>query len=631
MRAHAGLFVVEWWQCQGGNGPIMTSGIVITTAIVLVAIALLLSERLRADLVALLVVVALGVAGILTPREAFSGFASSAVVTIVSIFVLTEALRLTGVTERAGELLAHIGGGYEVRLVVVIMLAGAVLSLLMNNIAAAAILMPAVSGLAHKNRISPSRLLMPLAFATILGGMATLFTTTNIVVSGILRGQDLPGFGVLDFLPVGIPIVVVGIAYMAVWGRRLLSTQSAMQAPLAPPAEAPRLDLLDVYRLDERLFRARVPLGSSLHGCTLEQSRLREAYGVNLVAVERGGELNTAPSATTVLAVGDVLYLEGKLEEFQVRDIEPRLVILPALRWQTNHLESEEVAVAEVVLAPRSALLGQTLRTARFREKYGMAVLGIWRAGRPIRTNLGDLRLAFGDALLLQGPRERLPLLRTEPDLILLHGGEAERSTVTPRKRWLAPGIMLAALILAAFNTPLIGEIMLGAALLMVLVGIFTMDQAYGAIEWRSVFLVAGMLPLGLAMTKSGAAGMLADKLVAVLGPAGPLALLAGLFLLTVALTQAMNGAAVATVVAPIAIRTAQQAGLDPRAFALGVALASSLAFLTPLGHPVNVLVMGPGGYRFRDYLKVGWPLTLLIFGLVMLLLPVFWPLLAHS
>jgi di/tricarboxylate transporter len=289
------------------------------------------------------------------------------------------------------------------------------------------------------------------------------------------------------------------------------------------------------------------------------------------------------------------------------------------------------VGIGEAILAPRSTLLGQTLRTTRFHEKYGMNVLGIWRAGRPIRSNLSDLPLAYGDALLLHGPRQRMPLLRTEPDLILLDGGDRARPSVVTRwKRWVAPAIMLAALVFAAFNTMLVGEIMLGAAVLMVLVKILTMDQAYGAIEWRSVFLVAGMLPLGLAMTKSGAAGLLADKLVALLGPAGPLTLLAGLFLLTTLLTQMMNGAAVATVIAPIAIGAAQQTGLDPRSLAMGVALASSMAFLTPLGHPVNILVMGPGGYRFKDYLKVGWLLSLLIFALVMLLLPVFWPLKAQ-
>jgi len=602
----------------------MTPQLVITLAVVLVAIALFLTERLRADLVALLVVVVLGVSGILTPREAFSGFASSAVVTIVSIFVLTEALRITGFTEQAGRLLERVAGTGEARLVVVIMLAGAALSLVMNNIAAAAILLPAISGLARRNQISPARLLMPLAFATILGGMATLFTTTNIVVSGILRGQNLPGFGVLDFAPVGVPIVTAGIVYMAVWGRRLLPRQSTM-----PDIAAPQdTDLVEIYRLGERLFRARVPAGSCFTDKSLAESGLREAYGVNLVALERQGRVTPAPPADYVLATGDILFLTGKLEEFRETNGAPCLEMLPPPDWHEDQLESETVAMAEAVLAPRSLLLGQTLRTARFREKYGMNVLGIWRAGRPIRTNLGDLPLAFGDALLLQGSRGQMHLLHTEPDLILLSGGETDYPTAATRtKRWLAPAILAAAVVLAAFNTPLVGEIMLGAALLVVLTGILTMDQAYGAIEWRSVFLVAGMLPLGLAMTNSGAAALLSDRLVAALSPAGPLALLAGLVALTALLTQTMNGAAVATVVAPIAINAAQQTGLDPRALAMGVALASSLAFLTPLGHPVNVLVMGPGGYRFRDYLKVGWLLILLSFGLIMILLPIFWPL----
>jgi di/tricarboxylate transporter len=406
----------------------MTHQLVLSLAILIVAVALFLSERLRADLVALLIVVALGVTGLLTPQEAFSGFASSAVVTIVSIFVLTEALRITEVTEQAGRLLERVAGTGESRLVVVIMLAGAALSLLMNNIAAAAILLPAVSGLARRNRISPARLLMPLAFATILGGMATLFTTTNIAVSGILRGQNLPGFGVLDFAPVGIPIVVVGTVYMAFWGRRLLPRQAAMaesQTTASQPA-----DLIEVYRLGERLFRARVPAGSCFSGKPLAESGLRESYGVNLVALEREGRVTPAPPADTVLTEGDIVFLEGKVEEFRERDAAPCLELLPAPNWQAGHLESETVAMAEAVLAPRSTLLGQTLRTAHFREKYGMNVLGIWRAGRPIRTNLGDLPLAFGDALLLQGLRDRMPLMRTEPDLILLDGST---------RRWWAP------------------------------------------------------------------------------------------------------------------------------------------------------------------------------------------------
>jgi di/tricarboxylate transporter len=287
----------------------------------------------------------------------------------------------------------------------------------------------------------------------------------------------------------------------------------------------------------------------------------------NLVALERQGRVTPAPPTDFVLVTGDILFLTGNQEEFRESNGAPCLELLPPPDGRENQLESETVAMAEAVLAPRSLLLGQTLRTARFREKYGMNVLGVWRAGRPIRTHLGDLPLAFGDALLVQGPRGQMHLLHTEPDLILLNGGGPDNPAATTRsKRWLAPAILAAAVVLAAFNTPLVGEIMLGAALLVVLTGILTMDQAYGAIEWRSVFLVAGMLPLGLAMTHSGAAALLSDRLVAALSPAGPLALLAGLVALTALLTQTMNGAAVATVVAPIAIHAAQQTGLDPRA-----------------------------------------------------------------
>lgn len=255
-----------------------------------------------------------------------------------------------------------------------------------------------------------------------------------------------------------------------------------------------------------------------------------------------------------------------------------------------------------------------------------MTVLALWRGDRQIRTGLTNQTLHFGDALLLQGPRERLRVLRAEPDLIVLGNGQ-EAAKMMPGKSRLALVIMGIVLLMAAINPTRVGEVTLSGALAMVLVGVLTMDQAYQSIEWKSVFLVAGMLPMGIAITKTGAAALLADWLVAFLGAAGLLVLLAGLFVVTTLLTQAMNGAAVAAVMAPIAIQAAQSIGADPRAMAMGVALAGSMAFLTPLGHAVNVLVMGPGGYSFRDYFKVGLPLTLLLFVVIMLLLPLFWPL----
>lgn len=599
----------------------MNPHLLITLAIAGAAIVLLLTERLRADLVALLVVVALGASGVLTSEETFSGFSRSAVITLLAIFILAAGLERTGVTRRVGDLLVRVAGASEQRLVVTVMLAGAFLSLFMNNIAAAAVLLPPVSGAAKRAGVNPSRLLMPLAFGTILGGMATLLTTTNIVVSSLLRDRNLPGFGLLDFAPLGLPIVAAGIAYMALWGRRLLPARSPAQ--MMEDIQRQEASLAEVYHLGETLARAGVPKGSGLVGLTLAGSRLREAHGVNVLAIEREGRILRAPSPDQMLQAQDVLLLTGELDAPGLAgDLDP----LSPRHWRERDLESRSVVLVEAVLAPRSDLIGRTLRETRFRERYGMSVVAIWRAGRSLRTGLTDLTLQLGDGLLLQGDRDRLPVLRAEPDLIVLDRGLDEPPPSRRRGR-LALAVMIATLALAATNLIGVSEAMLGGALVMILIGALTMDDAYQSIEWRSIFLVAGMLPLGTAMTKTGAADLITHGLISLLGGAGPLALLAGLVLLAILLTQAMNGAAVSAVVAPIAIQTATRVGADPRSFAMAVALATSVAFLTPLGSPVNILVMGPGGYRFRDYLRAGLPLTILLFALIVGLLPLVWPL----
>ncbi|MGQ9466652.1 MAG: SLC13 family permease [Anaerolineae bacterium] len=595
----------------------------LTLAILIAAILLILSDRLRADLVALLVLVALAASGILSPQEVFSGFSRSAVITIMAISILAEGLQRTGVTDRMGDVLLRLAGRKEPHLVVGAMLTGALLSLFMNNIAAAAILLPITSAAARKTGLTPTRLLMPLAFGTLLGGMATLLTTTNIVVSGLLIDQGMRGFGILDFAPVGLPLVAIGVAYMTLWGHRLLPTQPIRERTegVQPPVE----DLVQLYRLGERLFRARVPAGSYLIDKPLSRSTFREIYGLNVVGLERNGRVILAPSPDFVFREGDVVLLEGNLEEFRRRDRPPYLEILPPREWQEEDLESPAVVIVEAVLSPRSGLIGQTLRGTHFREKCGFTVLAIWRAGRPIRTDLSDRPLQFGDALLLQGPRERLPVLRSTPDLILLTS-EKEYLPVA-RKGWLAAAIAVLTLALAAIHYQAVAEVLLGGALAIMLAGILTMDQAYEVIEWKTVFLVAGMMPLGIAMTKSGAAAWLAEQVLGLVGSAGPMGLMAGLFLLAMGLSQVIHGAVVASVVAPIAIQVARQTGLNPQALAMTVALATSTTFLTPLGHPVNMLVMNVGGYQARDYLRVGWPLTLLVFGAVLALVPVFWPL----
>ncbi|HET9910413.1 MAG TPA: SLC13 family permease [Anaerolineales bacterium] len=605
----------------------MNSDLIITLAILTAAVVLFLSERFSVDLVALLVLVALGLSRVLTPQEVFSGLSDPAVITILAIFVLAHGLEVTGLADQMGNLIVRLAGKSEARLIAALMTAAAFMSLFMNNIAVASTLLPATATVARRSGIKVSRLLIPLAFGSLLGGSATLFTTTNIVVSGVLKDNGYPGFGVLDFAPVGLPIVIIGIAYMVLFGRRLLPKEkSAERREILRQAE---MDLLSMYDLSERLFRARIPAGSILNNRQLAESTLREKYRLNVVAVERNDEKVIAPLPDFVLQQGDVMLLEGRLDEFRQLDVEPYLEIQPMPRYRERDLETQAVTILEVVLSPRSQLIGRTLKESQFREKFGMAVLAVWNGERVIRTGLSDLKLVFGDALLLQGPRDRLPMLRLSSDLIVL-SVEEESTKKVVNKAKLAVTIFGLTVAIAALGVFPVGEVMLAGALLMIILNVLTMEQAYRVIKWRIVFLVAGMLPLGMAMTKTGATALFARALIDIVGPFGPQALLLGLLMLTVLLSQAMKGAAVSAVLAPIAIQAAEQIGADPLAMSMGVALATSMAFVTPLGHPVNILMMGPGGYRFRDFFRVGLPLTVLLFIVVLVALPIFWPLTAR-
>ncbi|MBI5964196.1 MAG: SLC13 family permease [Chloroflexi bacterium] len=596
------------------------SQISITLLFLFIAALLLLGNILRADIVALMLMLALGLSGILTPQEAFSGFSRSAVIIMLSAFVLAEGLRRSGMTERMGLFIIKLFGQGEKRLIFGVMTASAVLSLFMNNIAAASLLFPSLSGVARRSKVSSSKLLMPLAFGTILGGMATLLTTTNIVVGGLLHDAKLPGFALTDFAPIGLPLALAGILFMVLWGRRLLPNQS----PAQRHEEGEETDdLLNTYQLSERLVRAKICKGGSLDGITLAKSGLREKHNLNVIAVQRGR--TTLPiEAKTVLKGGDILLIMARPEDSMPESLKDMLDVLPSGEWQQDYLSTPDMKLIETAIAPRSHLASLTLQEIRFEQKFNAKVLAVWRRGRSIRTRLADLPLEFGDGLLLQGTEKSLGLLRTEPGLMLL--AESAPSTRMTLRGWFTTLIMAGTLFLAVAFPNLIAEIMLSGAVAMVLIRTMNMDQAYRAIDWRSLFLVAGMLPVGVALNKTGASTLFANAILSSLGGAGHLVLLAGFVLLTVAMTQIINGAAAVTVVAPIAIAAAQQVGMEPRSMAMAVALASSMAFMSPLGHSVNVMVMGAGGYTFKDYARVGVPLTIILVILLLVILPYIMP-----
>ena len=602
----------------------MDNSLLITLGILAAALVAFLTEWIPADLVALLVAVALGLTGVLTPEEAFSGFSRAAVIIIIAIFILAEALKRSGVTERVGGFLLKAGGGGEGRLTVVVMGVGAFLSLFMNNIAAAAVLMPAVSGAAKRSGVSNSRLLMPLALSTIVGGAATLFTTSNIILNSILIDSGAPGFSILEFAWVGVPVVIAAIVYMAVFGRKMLGGESMLERTQAP-SRGEQSDLVAAYGLSRNLFKAKVPENSFLIDRPLADSTLREKFGVSVVAIERSGRKLLSLSPSTEIHRGDVLVFEGDEQDFRKRDVEPLMEHLPAETWAERDLESRQVEIVEAMIAPRSRLIGESLRSVDFREKYELNVLAIWRRDREITLNLAEETLQFGDGLLLQGPRERLRIAAKDPDLIMLMPTASEPQVTAPAKGRAAVLIFVLTLALAIAFPAIIGPVMLGGALATMLVGVLTTDQAYSSIGWRSVFIVAGMLPMGIALVKTNAAGMIGAYVGGTFGGYGAVAMAAALVALTILLVQVMNSAVVAAIMGPIAIHIAQQSGFDPRAMVMGIAVATSMAFVTPLGHPVNVLVMGPAGYGFKDFVRVGLPLAALLFVVAMVGLSLFW------
>jgi len=599
----------------------MTSATMTVLALLLVAILLMLVEALRADVVALLLTITLALSGAITTREAFSGLGHPAVVTILAIFILTHGLYRTGVTRRVGLALYGFAKERPRRLLLFTMLSGVGLSLFMNNIASAAVLLPVTMDLARRARVSPSKLLMPLAFAACLGGTATLLTTCNILVSAALRDQGLAPYGLLDFAPVGLPMVAVGMVYMLLVGRRMLPDVS----PAEQLGHTSRLrkELAEVYALDERLSEVHVPAKSPLAGKSIAASQIGEKMGLSVLAAWRNGHHpSVTPGPDYVIRPRDTLLVAGQPERArQLTDLGAD--ILEAHPWNGN-LSTGRVTMLEVILTPRSRAAGQTLKELHFREKYGLSVVALWRGGHSYRTDVGDIPLQFGDALLAHGPRESFTRLRADPDFLVLAEPDVPPHTT---KGWLAVAIMALSLVAAALNLLPIAVATMVGALAMVVTRCLTMDEAYRAVEWKAIFLIAGMLPLGLALTKSGTAEWLGRLLVAQLSCYGPLALSGGLFLLAALLTQVMSGQVAAVVLAPVAIAAAQQVGAEPRAVAMATALGCSMSFLSPTGHPVNVLVMGPGGYRFRDFVRVGLPLTALLFLTLLFALPVFWPL----
>jgi di/tricarboxylate transporter len=594
------------------------TNLIITLSIVVIAIILLSLTRLRPDLIALMVLLALGLTNVVDQTKLFSGFSGSAVMTILGISMISVALHQTGVANALGKYIYRTGGKSEPRLILAVTLTAAFVSLFMNNIAAVGVLLPAVMSLSRRSNTSPSRLLMPLAFGTVLGGMATLLTTSNIIVSGALKDAGLPSFGLLDYFPVGAPVVVVGVLYLITIGRRLLPQQKKGDQTSSSRGFSDRLRQL--YNLESSLVRVKVNPDSSFANQTIHKGNWFERAHLNILAVLRRNENIFAPHTNTVILPGDEVIAQG---DYKSPDLKELCLDIEPISTGFDLFTDETRPLAEIVISPHSGLIGKNLRELQFRSKYGLNVLGVWREGKPTLSHYSQLPLEFGDALLVQGTAAKIRQLKTDTDLILL---EEDPDTVfRPQKFKLAIVITLVTLTIAAFDFLPVATVVLTGAVLLLLTGCMSMSDAFRAIEWKAIFLIAGMWPLSLAIIDSGLAAKLIDPLINTVGTASPLLIGAIFILAAMLLTQLVSGPVASIVMIPLALSASTSLGIDARPIAMAVALGCSLAFLTPLGHPVNIMVMNPGGYTFKDFFRVGLPLTILAFVTILAGLHFIW------
>ncbi|MFO8111969.1 MAG: SLC13 family permease [Desulfosalsimonadaceae bacterium] len=787
----------------------MSPDILLVFSILIVSAAFLITGWIPMEVTGLLVLGAVALTGLLPPVEALSGFSNPAVVTIWAVFILSGGLAHTGVASVIGRIVHRIAGSHEMTMIVVIMATAGPLSAIVNNIAVVALMLPVVMDIARNTGIAPSRLLIPLAYGSLLGSTTTLIgKPSNLLVTEALRESGLEPFSFFDFTPVGLIMMLIGILFMALAGRHLLPERNiAAQHPKSNKSA----DWQSTYGIEKRLFHVRVPSGSSLSGKTLAAIRLGAMLGWNVICITRHGKSIMPPGPEEALQSGDLLTVEGRAENMEglkrllkmnfektgyglqdsyLADIrfceaivaegsplagstleamqfdtasnakvlairinsrvhrtnlrnmvlsggeflllagkkeqlekmeasreitgfryldpaeaaytygihdelmlievpehsdltgktiaenlvgetflesrvlgiirEGKTILLPGpsdvllggdkiitamasgfLRLLTGienlqvyektgpsdmmSLLSSDIGFVEAILAPGATIEGKTLRQLNFREKYGLIALALWRRGSAYRSNLKDMKLAFGDAILLFGPVKKLQLLGSEPNFIVLSRLAQEK----PRTEKMPISILIMAAILFCVVTgwvPIYIAAVTGAAM-MIATGCLSMEEAYRHIEWKAVFLIAGLLPLGAAMEQTGAAMMAAQGVASLAGSLGPGAMLLGLILLTMTATCVIPIPAVVVLMTPVALNTAAAMGISPYSLMMATSMAASASFITPLSHPTKLMVMGPGGYGFKDYMKTGLPLTLLILAVLMLAIPFFWPL----
>ena len=580
--------------------------IFLTLNIVLLTLISFVGEWFPVDITAIAVMVLLMALGLVTPEEGISGFGNSATVTVMAMFILSAGISRTGAIAVVNDLLLRWGGKHSRKQIFAIGIIAGPISALINNTAVVAVFLPVVEDWCQKQEISPSKLLMPLSFVTILGGMlTTIGTSTNVLASGLSEKLGYGAFSLFQFTQLGLIVFTIGLGYLTLVAPRLLPNRKIRSSKR----------VTQDYDLKDYVSEIVVAPSSNLVGQTLRQSKLQRKFDLDVLEIIRNDNHFPQPLADKSLQGGDILMVRGGKEcLLKVKD-ERGIEFLPDIQfgdksWEKN-LSSGEESIAEVLILSNSNLIGSTLKDSRFRQRYNTTVLAIRRGEELVRERLGKVKLRFGDVLLLQGPNESFLGLQTSRDLLFI--GERDIETLRRDKAGIAVGIGLGVVLATAFGImPILVSALLGVVL-MVLTGCLKPGEVYQAIRWDIIFLLAGLIPLGIAMDKSGTTQWLAQNLVAIGGNFSGYWLLTFFYIVTVLITEILSNNASVVLLLPVAVEVAKSLNFNPMAFILVVTFAASSSFITPIGYQTNTMVYSSGGYRFLDFARVGAPLSLMM------------------
>ena len=612
--------------------------LVITFSILAISIVLFISNKIRADLVAILALLAFVITGVLEPPEALAGFSNSVVIMIAGLFIVGAGIVRTGLAQTAGNLLLKWSGQSERKLFILLLIITGVVGAFMSNTGTVALMLPIVISIALSINSSPSKYLIPLSYISSLSGLLTLIATpANLIVSQVLVDNGYDKLGFFEITPVGVIAIIVGILYF-VFARNLVLPSGQNTNDVKSGHKLSPKQLAIDYELGGNLHRLKVPNGSEIVGLQLADLKLPAKYHLAILKIERRTleGIHFLPSRhqemagpASIFEENDVLYIQGSFVNV-VKFAEDYSLHIDKEPSEAEELVTKELGIAEVLLTPHSRLINETVGSIGFRERYNLNILGINRKGDYVLNDMANIRLRFGDALLVQGAWEELELLSKSMHDVVVVGQPKEHASIAAAsgKAPIAGGIMLLMIILMISEVfPAVISVLIGAVLMIVTGCLRNMDDAYGKMNWESIVLIAAMLPMATALEKTGGMVILSEGIIDLLGSFGAMGVLIGIYFITMVFGQFISNTATAVLFAPIAMTAAVTMGANPYTFLIAIAVSSSMAFATPVASPTNALVMTAGGYKFFDFVRAGIPLQLVMFIVMMIVIPLFFPL----